>query len=183
MLGDIRKLQETRESLNKIITRINSHNSTIEMLFSLPHDSGSLVFEPSVRKNESLSFQNTDFHAGTQETHIERKIPHEHIIVLSGTLNTLSAVDESMQKTVFFISRYIANVAIHLGEFAVSCDISRYHLKLMEDGRQELSQKTKLNSKSFSGNVIEGQKQGRANSNADDVIVWVIRGLALAGIG
>ena len=186
LLGDIRKLQETRNRLKSTITRIDCHNSTIEISFPSSQDSGKLGFEASARKNEFLSPLVGDSQAGAQETHIDRKTPHGHIIVLSGTINTLSAVDESMQKTVFFVSRYIANVAIYLGEFAVSSDVSRYHLKLVEDSRQEILKKAKenkVNSKSFSGNVIEGQKQVGAGSSADDVIVWVIRGLALAGIG
>ena len=148
-----------------------------------------------IRASENSSEQNTIYSSyieaarapSNDNISVEKSVLKSELIMTTSTIDTLILIDESMEKMRFFASRFVANIAIYLNEFSISCDMSRYHLKLIEKSRKETVKKAeenKLGSRCFSGKAIEGVgKEKEENNGHNDAIVWAIRGLAFAGVG
>lgn len=100
---------------------------------------------------------------------------NSEMLNISSTVTILEVVTESVKNMMLFASRYIATVAIPLAEFSVSCDVSRYHLKLLE----ALTQPGQVQGRP--GSV--GVKKTDRSLDIGDAMVWILRGLSFAGLG
>lgn len=161
--------------MDALVMRIEAFNCRIESLstqlsqcnLNHPTEGDEMISKQDCERNLMIpdDKDSEDFHV----------TKNSEMLNISSTVTILEVVTESVKNMMLFASRYIATVAIPLAEFSVSCDVSRYHLKLLEAQTQP------------------GQGQGRPGSlgvkktdkslDIGDAMVWILRGLSFAGLG
>lgn len=170
-LSDVQKFTNIRSKMDALIVRIEAFNCRIESLST--HLSLCNMKQPGSSDNISLKQE----HEGNQVTSDDKDADDVQVsrssemLNIASTVTILEVVTESVKNMMLFASRYIATVAIPLAEFSVSCDVSRYHLKLLEAQAQSGPR----------GSL--GAKKVDKNQDIGDAMVWILRGLSFAGLG
>jgi hypothetical protein len=155
--------------MDALVVRIEAFNCRIESLsaqLSLCNSKHSMESDETSLKQHSERNKMTSGDKDSEDFQVSK---NSEMLNISSTKTILEVVTESVKNMMLFASRYIATVAIPLAEFSVSCDVSRYHLKLLEaqtgQGRPESAKKA-------------DKSQG-----IGDAMVWILRGLSFAGLG
>ena len=159
--------------MDALVVRIEAFNCRIE---SLSTQLSQCNLTHPIEPDENSSKQNCEKNRMTSDDKDSEDFQvskSSEMLNISSTLTILEVVSESVKNMMLFASRYIATVAIPLAEFSVSCDVSRYHLKLLE----------------AQGQTGQGRSGSQAAKKADkshdigDAMVWILRGLSFAGLG
>ena len=143
--------------MDAVIVRINTFNVEVESLSKkgLRNNLGS---EKSLEGIVDLNTKNNGFSSKKEKEKEKdgRPLGSTELLNITAAITTLESVDGSLLNMQLFASRFITIVAVSQGEFSVSCDMSRYYLKLLE---------------------------AQVEPHNDDVMMWTLRGLSLAGLG
>jgi hypothetical protein len=141
--------------MDAVIMRINAFNMEIENS-SKRGSSSNLGSEKSLEGSVDFNTKNDDISSKEEKEKEQRPIGIAELLNITTATTTLESVDGSLLNMQLFASRFITIVAVSQGEFSVSCDMSRYYLKLLE---------------------------AQVEPHNDDVMMWTLRGLSLAGLG
>jgi hypothetical protein len=141
--------------MDAVIMRIKAFNTEMET-YSEKGLSSNLGSEKSLEGSVDLDTKNDDFNSKKEKDKEKRPSGDAELLNITTAITTLESVDGSLLNMKLFASRFITIVAVSQGEFSVSCDMSRYYLKLLE---------------------------AKVEPHNDDVMMWTLRGLSLAGLG
>jgi hypothetical protein len=139
--------------MDAVVMRINSFNIEIES-FSKKGSSSNLGSEKSLEGSVDSNTKNDDLNSKKEKE--QGPVGGADLLNITTAITTLESVDGSLLNMQLFASRFITIVAVSQGEFSVSCDMSRYYLKLLE---------------------------AQVEPHNDDFMMWTLRGLSLAGLG
>ena len=141
--------------MDAVIMRINAFNIEIENS-SKKGSSSNLGSEKSLEGSVDFNTKNDDLNSKKEVDKEQRPLGGAELLNITTATTTLESVDGSLLNMQLFASRFITIVAVSQGEFSASCDMSRYYLKLLE---------------------------AQVEPHNDDVMMWTLRGLSLAGLG
>ena len=149
-LSAVQESKWKRSNMDSILMRILTVNNKIESLSKASSGIhfGGIVFEGSIDLNSD--------HVNGKKERECRPMSGTEPLNITAAVTTLESVDRSLLNMQLFASRFITIIAVSQGEFSLSCDMSRYYLKLLE---------------------------AQVDPPADDVMMWMLRGLSLAGLG
>lgn len=149
-LSAVQESKWKRSNMDSILMRILTVNNKIESLSKASSGIhfGGIVFEGSIDLNSD--------HVNGKKERECRPVSGTEPLNITAAATTLESVDRSLLNMQLFASRFITIIAVSQGEFSLSCDMSRYYLKLLE---------------------------AQVDPQADDVMIWMLRGLSLAGLG
>ena len=182
-----------RGAIENIVKRIKLYNDQVQHSAS-PSQTDSETVDLEKEKSPQYNSMSSTENERERESNISafNKLigdqKRQQPLIISSTEATLVIVDQSLGNMKLFASRYIATIAIYLREFSISCDLSRFHLKLIEvkqEDENRVLKESQAGMRNSTGSTVSKKRGHREGVRASDgeVIVWVIRGLAFAGIG
>lgn len=154
-MNAVQKCKGIRLNMDAVILRINAYNIEIEGS-SKKGLSNYLGSEKTLEGAVELNTKYDDYNSKKEKEKEQRPLGGAEFLNITTAITTLESVDGSLLNMQLFASRFITIIAVSQGEFSVSCDMSRYYLKLLE---------------------------AQVEPHNDDVMMWTLRGLSLAGLG
>jgi hypothetical protein len=171
----VQKFTIVRSKMDGLVVRIEAFNCRIESLSAQLSLCNSKRPMESDENSSKQDYERNKMTSDDKDSEDYRVSKCSEMLNISSTLTILEVVTESVKNMMLFASRYIATVAIPLAEFSVSCDVTRYHLKLLEAQAQAQTGQGRPESL--------GANKADKSQDIGDAMVWILRGLSFAGLG